>query len=97
MGSWLTQRADGVVLNIQVQPGVSHPGIRVDESSETLRVRLSTPPVEGKANAALIAALAKKLRVAKSSITIERGHSSRRKTVHVSGMSESQVRSQLQS
>lgn len=50
-----------------------------------LKIKLTAPPVDGKANAALIAFLAKKLDIPKSSISIIRGETSRRKTVQIEG------------
>ncbi len=52
-----------------------------------LKIKLTAPPVDGKANAALIAFLAKKLGIAKSLITILRGETSRRKSLKIDGMS----------
>jgi uncharacterized protein (TIGR00251 family) len=48
-----------------------------------LRVRLSAPPVDGKANDALLAWLAQELGLPRRALTLVRGDSARRKTVHV--------------
>ena len=52
-----------------------------------LRVKLKAAPVDGAANAALIALLAEYLHVTKAAITITRGASSRSKLVAVAGLS----------
>jgi uncharacterized protein (TIGR00251 family) len=48
-------------------------------------VRITAPPVEGKANEALIRFLAKELRTSPSRIEIIKGHHSREKTLRISG------------
>jgi uncharacterized protein (TIGR00251 family) len=53
-----------------------------------LRVRLNAPPVDGKANDALLTWLARELGLAKRSVTLLRGESARRKTVHVDAPAE---------
>jgi hypothetical protein len=50
-----------------------------------LRVRLAAPPVDGKANAALVRCLARALGVPRSAVSVVRGGSSRDKTVEVAG------------
>lgn len=54
------------------------------EHNGALRVRLAAPPVNGAANRELIALLAKTLRVPRSAVAIDSGHSSRTKRVTVS-------------
>jgi uncharacterized protein (TIGR00251 family) len=53
---------------------------------EVLRVRVKAPPVEGRANEAVLRLLAKVLRVSRSSLTIVRGQASRDKIVKVEGL-----------
>ena len=50
-----------------------------------MQVRISAPPVEGAANAALIAFLAKVLRLRKSDISVVSGETSRVKLLHLIG------------
>jgi uncharacterized protein (TIGR00251 family) len=50
---------------------------------DALKIRLAAPPVEGKANEALIAFVAQKLGVAKAAVKLERGASSRAKVLRV--------------
>jgi uncharacterized protein (TIGR00251 family) len=56
-----------------------------------LHVRVSAPPVEGKANEALVKFLSAQLGVSKSQLKIEKGLTSKTKTVIISGMSEGEV------
>lgn len=56
-----------------------------------LRIRVSAPPADGRANRALVELLARELRVAKSSVTVEAGTAARRKRLRVDGLSASSV------
>lgn len=66
------------------------------ELGDALKLSLTAPPVEGKANAACIEFLANLLKVPRSSVTIASGLSSRRKVIRVSGISADEVRKRLQ-
>lgn len=57
-----------------------------DDASIVLRVRVAAVPDKGKANAAVIALLAKTLRLPKSAMTLVSGDISRHKTILVSGV-----------
>ncbi len=56
-----------------------------------LKIRLAAPPVEGAANAELIALLARRLRVPKSAVQIVKGARGKEKLVEVEGVSEADV------
>ncbi len=62
---------------------------------DALRIRLQAPPVDGAANAALIAFLAETLGVRQRQVQILSGHTSRRKSVLVSGLGKEQVTEKL--
>jgi uncharacterized protein (TIGR00251 family) len=62
----------------------------------SLRVRLRAPPVDGKANEALRRLLADRLDVARSAVEIVSGETSRTKRVRVDGLTEADVRAQLE-
>ena len=81
---WPCLRAAGehCVLDLSVQPGAKRTGIDGLHDG-ALRVRLAAPPVDGKANAALLSWLADELRCAKRDLTLLRGEASRRKQVQV--------------
>jgi uncharacterized protein (TIGR00251 family) len=58
-------------------------------------VRVTAPPVEGKANAALVKLVAKRAGVARSRVSVVRGERSRDKVVRVQGVDEAQLRRAL--
>ncbi|MGE5467891.1 MAG: DUF167 domain-containing protein [Ignavibacteria bacterium] len=83
--AWLRQDGAGVVLSLHIQPGAK----RTETAGlhgEALKIRLAAPPVDGKANDALIAFLAKTLGVPKSSVELLSGQTSRAKRVRVAGV-----------
>lgn len=91
---WLVERADGCVLGLHIQPGAGKAAI-VGAHGEALKIRIDAPPVDGKANAALIAFLADKLGIARSALTLLSGDTARRKRVLVSGLSATEIASRL--
>lgn len=60
-----------------------------------LIVRVTAPPVDGRANEAVTRLLAKRLRVARGAVKIVRGQRSRRKLIEVGGLSDDELRSRL--
>ncbi|WP_055046992.1 DUF167 family protein [Devosia sp. A16] len=89
MKSAFTLLPDGVRLHLRVTPNAGLDRIdgfeTRDDGATVLRVRVSAVPDKGKANAAVIAVLAKALGVPKSTITLVTGDTARLKTLHVSG------------
>ena len=61
-----------------------------------MRVSLTAPPVEGEANKSLVRFLAKILGVSPSSIAIERGKTSRLKTVSVEDLAQDELKNRLE-
>jgi len=82
------------VLTIRVVPGSSTNKVVALEGG-ILRVKLTAPAVEGKANQALIALVAKRLRVPKGKVTIVSGPFSRVKRVRIEGILEAEALSML--
>ncbi|MBS0372681.1 MAG: YggU family protein [Proteobacteria bacterium] len=83
--TWLSRAADGsVILTLHIQPGAKKTEF-AGLYGEALKIRLAAPPVDGKANAALIAFLAKTCGVPKASVELVSGDTSRSKRVRVSG------------
>ena len=80
----ITKTATGATFKVIVQPGASKNEI-VGVQQDALKVRISAPPVQGKANKALVNFLAKQLVVKRSQVKIMTGHTSRIKTIHVVG------------
>lgn len=81
--------ADGLLLTLRVTPNAGADRIEGtehrDDGSVVLRVRVTAVPDKGKANAAVIALLAKALGIPKSSITLVSGETARLKTVRLNG------------
>ncbi len=80
----ITKTATGATFRVRVQPGASKNEI-TGVQEDALKVRISAPPVQGKANKVLIQFLAKHLGVKRSQVEILSGHTSRIKTIHVVG------------
>lgn len=80
-------------LAVRVIPRSSRNSIEWEQ--ETLKVRLTAPPVEGAANEALIALLAERLDLPKRSISIVSGATGRQKIVEIVGMAEEEVEKRL--
>ena len=74
-----------MILELHVQPGASRSEF-AGEHGGRLKVCLAAPPVEGKANAELIAFLAEHYGVPKRSVRITAGATSRRKRVEITGI-----------
>lgn len=84
--SWLSERPDGIILQLLVQPRASKNEI-VGAVGDELKLRLTSPPVEGAANRLCCEYLAKLFGVAKSAVTLESGETSRHKRLHLKGVS----------
>ncbi len=80
--SWLRSGSDGTTLSLHIQPGAKKTEI-VGLHGEALKIRLAAPPVDGKANEALLSFLATTLGVARSQITLVSGQTGRAKRVRI--------------
>ena len=81
---WLRQGDRQTTLTLHIQPGAKKTEV-AGEHGDALKIRLAAPPVDGKANAALIAFVADRLGLAKSAVSLKSGQTSRRKVLEVSG------------
>lgn len=77
--------AGGVQLALHVQPGARATAL-AGRHGDAIKVRLAAPPVDGRANEALVAFLAGLAGVAPSAVRVVRGTSSRQKVVEVAGL-----------
>ncbi|MDR3300148.1 MAG: DUF167 domain-containing protein [Candidatus Accumulibacter sp.] len=75
---WLRRRESGAALTLHIQPGARKTEV-VGAHGDALKIRLAAPPVDGKANAALIEFVAGRLGLPKSAVRLIGGSSSRRK------------------
>ena len=73
-----------IILKVYLRPKSSKNEI-IGFYRDGIKVKITAPPTEGKANEALIRFLAKELGVSPSCIEITRGHHSREKTLKISG------------
>ncbi len=85
---------EGTLLRVRVVPGARATGV-AGELGGALRVRVAAPPVEGRANAALLAFLAGRLGLRPRELRVEAGAGSRDKLVVVRGRSPAQVSAAL--
>ena len=81
---WLRRAEGRATLAVHVQPGAKKSSV-VGEHGDALKIRLAAPPVDGKANAALIEFLATRLGIARAQVTLKSGQTSRRKVLEIDG------------
>jgi hypothetical protein len=82
---------NAVSFAVKIHPRAKKNAI-TGEIGDALKVSLSAPPVEGRANEACIEFFAKLLRVPRSSVTIASGLTSRNKVVRVAGVTAAELR-----
>ncbi len=86
--------AAGATFAVKVHPRARKDAI-TGEVGDALKVALTAPPVEGRANDAVVEFFAKLLRVPRSSVTIAAGESSRQKVIRVAGLSAAAIAERL--
>lgn len=84
----------GVTFSVKVHPA-QRKMPSTGELGDALKLSLTAPPVEGRANDACIDFFAKLLKVPRSSVTIASGAGSRNKVIRVTGLTAQQVRERL--
>lgn len=84
----------GATFAVRVQPRAKKNAV-LGEVGEALKLALTAPPVEGRANQACIEFLAELLNVPRASITIAAGQSSRNKVIRVRGLTATQIEERL--
>lgn len=87
---WLNATEDKVFISVYVQPGAKKENI-VGVYGDKLKIALVARPIEGQANRAVIALLSKKLKTAKSNITVVNGELSRAKRIEIKGCSPEEI------
>lgn len=84
-----------MVVDILVQPRASKSRFG-PVHGDRIKVFVTSPPIDGEANKAVVALLSKLLGVAKRDVHITQGQQSRRKTVRVSGVTEAQIQEAIE-
>lgn len=75
----IKETKDGLTVQIKISPNASKNEIVKDETG--IKIKLTAQPIEGKANKALIEFLSKQFKIAKTSIIILKGETSKDKTL----------------
>ncbi len=83
MSHWYRWQDQDLLLQLRIQPRASRDGFG-EIVDNAIKLRITAPPVDGKANSHLIAWLARQFGVAKSLVSIESGEHSRHKRVRIS-------------
>ena len=86
----------GCTLAVRVHPGSRHNAI-TGEHDGALKISLTKPPTDGRANAALVGFLAEKLNIPRTQISILTGATSRSKTLRLVGITSAEATASLQS
>jgi uncharacterized protein (TIGR00251 family) len=85
MSLTLRATANGCTLNVRVHPGARRNAVTGTHDG-AIKISLTTPPTDGRANAALIAFLADTFNIPRAHVTLVTGAASRTKTLHLEGL-----------
>ncbi len=91
---WIHQSGKSVIIAVQAAPRAARNAVQ-GLHGDAVKIRLQAPPVDGKANEALIAFLSAKLEISKSNIALKSGANQRRKIIAVSGLSSTEIEKRL--
>jgi uncharacterized protein (TIGR00251 family) len=90
----VTEHAEGYILPVRAQPGARRPGI-LGEQAGALKVAVTAPPEDGRANKALVEALREALGVKRSQVELLSGQTSRDKRFLIRGLSRADLEARL--
>jgi len=91
VNDWFRVATDGrITLTLHIQPGAKKTEV-AGQHGEALKIRLAAPPVDGKANEALLRFVAETLGLPKSAVSLKSGQTSRRKVLEISGATSEAV------
>jgi uncharacterized protein (TIGR00251 family) len=90
----LRETPEGCTLPVRVHPGAKRNAI-TGTHDDALKVSLTTPPTDGRANAALIEFLADRLNIPRARITLLTGATSRSKTLRITGLTQNEIEEKL--
>lgn len=91
MSDWYRIAGDGrITLTLHIQPGAKKTEF-AGLHGDALKIRLAAPPVDGKANEALVKFIAETLGLARSAVYLKSGQTSRRKVLEVTGANQAAI------
>jgi len=90
----MNEASASVTFSVRIHPRAKKNAI-TGEIGDALKVSLTSPPVEGRANDACIEFFAQLLRVPRSSVTIASGQNSRNKVIRVAGLPKAELKDRL--
>ena len=93
-GSFANDVADGCTVAVRIHPGARKNSVTAVHA-DAVKIALTAPPVDGKANEALIAFLADTLRLPRARIVLVSGLTSRAKMLRITGKSAAEVAAAL--
>jgi uncharacterized protein (TIGR00251 family) len=85
---------DGCTVSVRVHPGAKRNAV-TGLHAGAVKIALTVPPVDGKANEALIGFLAERLRLPRAQVSLIAGTSSRSKTLRIAGKSAAEIQAAL--
>ena len=90
----VTEHAEGLILPGRAQPGARHNGVQ-GEQAGTLKVAVTAPPQDGRANDALVEALRQALGLKRSQIELLSGQAARDKRFLIRGVSRAELEAKV--
>ncbi len=90
----VTEQAEGCVLPVRAQPGARKAGV-LGEQAGSLKVAVTAPPEDGKANTALLEVLREALAVKRSQVELLSGQTSREKRFLIRGLTKAELAARL--
>jgi uncharacterized protein len=90
----LEQTEEGVIVSLYVLPNAPKSEI-IGEYNNSLKIKIQSPPVDGKANEEIVRFFSKKLEISKSKIALLKGDKSKLKKLLVKDISIDKIKSML--
>ena len=84
MNPWYQHKNGHLILHLWIQPGAKHSQV-IGLHGDALKIKLASPPIDGRANATLLQFLATQFTISLKQIKLIRGEKSRRKVVEITG------------
>ena len=84
MAPWYRLDHDNLILSLYIQPGAKSSEI-VGLHGDALKIKLASPPIDGRANAALLKFIAAQFDIPLRQVKLIRGEKSRHKTIEIMG------------